>query len=74
MYYKLTPSSLPCNKCTAPARCMPGKNHTGCVNNSRSTRPRSQGGLFEPHEDSPLDDSPSANIPPSELDTRDARD
>uniref|UniRef100_A0A1B0AN72 Uncharacterized protein n=1 Tax=Glossina palpalis gambiensis TaxID=67801 RepID=A0A1B0AN72_9MUSC len=67
----LTPSSLPCKKCTAPERCMPGKNQTGCVNSRRSTRPKSQGGESSEPRDVSLDVSPSAKIPPSELDTRD---
>lgn len=52
---------------------MPGKNHTGCVRSKRSTKPKSHGGLVESPEDS-LDVSPSANTPPSELDTNEARD
>uniref|UniRef100_A0A1A9VRV7 Uncharacterized protein n=1 Tax=Glossina austeni TaxID=7395 RepID=A0A1A9VRV7_GLOAU len=67
----LTPSSLPCKKCTAPERCIPGRNHTGCVNSRRSTRPKSQGGESSEPRDVSLDVSPSAKIPPSELDTRD---
>lgn len=73
-FSELTPSSFPCSKCTAPARWIPGKNHTGCVSNRRSNRPRSHGGLVESPEVSLVDVSPSANIPPSELDTNDARD
>lgn len=53
---------------------MPDKNHTGCVSNKRSYTPKSHGGFVEPLEDSLVDVSPSANIPPSELDTNDARD
>lgn len=70
----LTPSSFPWSKWTAPARWMPGRNHTGCVSNRRSNRPRSHGGLVESPDVSLVDVSPSANIPPSELDTNDARD
>lgn len=70
---KLTPSSFPCNKCTAPDRWIPGKNHTGCVRRRRSTSDKSHGGLVESAEVS-LDVSPSAKTPPSELDTREARD
>lgn len=70
----LTPSSLPCNKCTAPARWIPGKNHTGCVNNKRSYKPKSHGGFVESDAVPLVDVSPSAKIPPSELDTGDARD
>lgn len=70
----LTPSSLPCSKWTAPARCIPGRNHTGCVSNKRSNSPKSHGGLVESPEVSLVDVSPSAKMPPSELDTNDARD
>lgn len=70
---ELTPSSFPCNKCTAPDRWIPGKNQTGCVRRSRSTRDKSHGGLVESAEVS-LDVSPSAKTPPSELETRDACD
>lgn len=52
---------------------MPGKNQTGCVRRSRSTRDKSHGGLVESAEVS-LDVSPSAKTPPSELETRDACD
>lgn len=69
----LTPSSLPCSRWTAPARRMPARNHTGCVRNRRSTRPRSHGGPFDPSDDSE-EVSPSARIPPSELLTNDVRD
>lgn len=73
----LTPSSLPCNKCTAPERWMPGKNHMGCVKSNRSISPKSHGGelSLESRElSSSLDVSPSAKMPPSELETRDPRD
>lgn len=53
---------------------MPGKNHTGCVNSRRSNKPKSHGGLVESPEASLDDVSPSAKMPPSELDTSDARD
>lgn len=76
--HSLTPSSLPCKKCTAPERCIPGRNQTGWVNKSRSNNPKSQGGdsseMSLGDEVSSLDVSPSAKIPPSELDNNDARD
>lgn len=53
---------------------MPGKNQTGCVNRRRSNIPKSHGGLVESPEASLDDVSPSARMPPSELDTSDARD
>lgn len=53
---------------------MPGKNQTGCVNSNLSNRPKSHGGLVESPEASLDDVSPSARMPPSELDTSDARD
>lgn len=65
---------MPCSKWTAPARWMPGKNQTGCVNSNLSNRPKSHGGLVESPEASLDDVSPSARMPPSELDTSDARD
>lgn len=70
----LTPSSLPCRKCTAPERCMPVRNHTGCVSSRRSIRLKSQGGHSSVPCDVSLEVSPSAKMPPSELETRDVRD
>lgn len=64
-FQELTPSSLPCSKWKAPALCMPGRNHTGCVLMSRSSSPMSHGGCSsDPDPEEPTEEqSPRAPSP-----------
>lgn len=65
IFWELTPSSFPCSRWKAPALCMPGKNHTGCVLMSRSSSPMSHGGCSsDPDPEEPTEEqSPRAPSP-----------
>lgn len=70
---KFTPSSLPWSKWNAPALCIPGRNHTGCVVISRSTSPISQAAPYPVSRLSTEELSSESPAEPPLCDDRDSR-